>query len=161
MPTTLISPTEGTILKIHAFVLVAFTACTLGAAVMPPAHADAPTHPTSAASAQIVDLMPVLLHHEQVLKLTAKQKSFFAAWMEKYPPRRAGIEQDVATMRTQLRALILDGKDRQQRDFLVQKLGAAHAQLLMMTALDVQTIQEQLSPEQFTQLVALYRQQQK
>jgi hypothetical protein len=64
-------------------------------------------------------------------------------------------------MRTQLRALILDGGNHALRDSLVQQLGASHAQLLMMSALDVETIQEHVSKEQFKQLVALYRQQTK
>lgn len=144
-------------MKINALVLVAFTVITLGAAAMLPAQASMRDHTPPAASTQIVDLMPVLMHHEQSLKLTDDQKKYFAAWMKTHPQRRAEIEQDVATMRSNLRALILDGGNRAQRDFLVQQLGASHAQLLMMSALDVETIQEHLSKEQYKQLVALYR----
>jgi hypothetical protein len=158
MPTTLLHP-EGTTLKIHALVLAAFTVCALGGTVILPAQAETHAHQATTASAQIVDLMPVLLHHEQSLQLTDDQKKFFASWMKKYPPRRAEIEQDVATMRAQLRALILDGGNHGLRDSLVQQLGASYAQLLMMSALDVETIQEHVSKEQFKQLVALYRQQ--
>lgn len=148
-------------MKIYALVLAAFTTCALGWAVILPAQAETQAHNATAESAQIVDLMPVLLHHEQSLKLTDDQKKFFTAWMKKYPPRRAEIEQDVATMRAQLRTLILDGGKHGLRDSLVQQLGASHAQLLMMSALDVETIQEHVSKEQFKQLVALYRQQTK
>ncbi|MDA3878159.1 MAG: hypothetical protein PF483_13880 [Halothiobacillus sp.] len=148
-------------MKIHALVLAAFTTCAFGGAVILPAQAETQAHQATAESAQIVDLMPVLLHHEQSLKFTDDQKKFFAAWMKKYPPRRAEIEQDIVTMRTQLRALILDGGNHALRDSLVQQLGASHAQLLMMSALDVETIQEHVSKEQFKQLVALYRQQTK
>ncbi|ANJ67077.1 hypothetical protein A9404_06490 [Halothiobacillus diazotrophicus] len=142
----------------RALTLSAFAAATLMATALLPVQAGTSAqHKSAAESAQIVNLMPVLLHHEQSLDLTAEQKAFFAAWMKKYPPRRAEIEQDVADMRAKLRALILEGGHQAQRDFMIQQLGASHAQLLMMSALDVETVQEHLSKAQYRKLVDLYR----
>lgn len=143
-------------MTIHPLIRASMMIYMLAGVVTLSAQAAQPTAATES-NPQIVNLMPVLKQHEKALKLSAEQEKFFAALMKKTPPRWAAVEEDVRSMRAQLRQLILDGGNRAQRDYLVQQLGASHAQMLMMSALDVQTIQEHLSPAQFKQLVALYR----
>lgn len=106
----------------------------------------------------IVELMPIVLKNEQALGLDAKQKAFFADWVKKMPPRRESVERHIAQLRIELRHILLDGGPKDQRDHLVQQIGAETAHLLMIRSLCVQTLREQLTPEQFKAVVALYRQ---
>lgn len=126
--------------------------------MMAPAHAELSPETRAELAPPIVALMPVLLKNEQALGLTDKQKTFFANWVKKMPPRREEIQRHLAELRIQLRKILLDGGPRDQRDYLVQQIGAETAHLVMMRSLCVATLREQLTPAQFKQVVDLYRQ---
>ena len=105
----------------------------------------------------IVELMPIVLKNEAALGLDAKQKAFFADWEKKMPPRRESVERHIAELRVALRKILLDGGPRDQRDMLVQQIGAETAHLVMMRSLCVDTLREQLTSDQFKKVVEMYR----
>ncbi len=123
-----------------------------------PAQAELSAATRAELAPPIVALMPIVLKNEQELGLDAKQKAFFADWAKKMPPRRESIERHIAELRIELRHVLLDGGPRDQRDHLVQQIGAETAHLVMMRSLCVDTLREQLTPEQFKKVVAMYRQ---
>ncbi|OZB36497.1 MAG: hypothetical protein B7X35_03525 [Halothiobacillus sp. 14-56-357] len=123
-----------------------------------PAQAELSAATRAELAPPIVALMPIVLNNEQELGLDAKQKAFLADWAKKMPPRRESIERHIAELRIELRHVLLDGGTRDQRDHLVQQIGAETAHLVMMRSLCVDTLREQLTPEQFKKVVALYRQ---
>lgn len=122
------------------------------------AHAEVSAAVKAELAPPIVELMPIVLKNEQALGLDAKQKAFFANWVKKMPPRREEVEQHLAELRNELRHILLDGGPRNRRDYLVQQIGADTAHLVMIRSLCVDTLREQLTPEQFKKVVALYRQ---
>lgn len=125
--------------------------------VQPAQAAITPTERAELAS-PIVALMPILKKNEQALNLTEKQKAFFTDWVKKMPPRREAVERHIAELRIQLRKILLEGGPRDQRDYLIQQIGAETAHLVMIRSLCVETLREQLTADQFKKVVALYRQ---
>lgn len=123
-----------------------------------PAQAELSASTRAELAPPIVALMPIVLNNEQALGLDAKQKAFFADWVKKMPPRRESVERHLAELRIELRHVLLDGGTRDQRDHLVQQIGAETAHLVMMRSLCVETLREQLTAEQFKKVVAMYRQ---
>ncbi len=130
----------------------------LSLSAMQPAQAALTPAEQAELAPPIVALMPILKKNEQALDLTEKQKTFFADWMKKMPSRREAVERRIAELRIQLRHILLEGGPRDQRDHLVQQIGAETAHLMMMRSLCVETMREQLTAEQFKKVVALYQQ---
>lgn len=136
--------------------LLAASLLALGASA--PALAAPAATPASELSAPIVALVPVVRQHAAELKLDEVQQTWLREWMASMPAKRMAVEQETVDLRARLRNLILDGGDAAERESLIRQIGDKEVQLLTMRAKCVDAFRDKLTPEQFAQVVELYRQ---
>jgi hypothetical protein len=105
-------------------------------------------------SSPVVMLTPFVRDNADALKLNDAQRADLQAWLAK-PGARLAVEAETVALRAELRAAIVSGAPRADRQALADKIGANEAQLLMARSDCVDHWREVLSAEQFAQLLVL------
>ncbi|WP_013122792.1 hypothetical protein [Thiomonas sp.] len=135
----------------------AFFLCSLLGFVAPMQSARA-ERPAYDLGEPVIALVPIIKQHEKALKLDAAQQEQFAQWLKTAPAKRQAAEDKLANTRLQLRAALLDGMgDTPERQALIEDIGKQEAALVAMRAGCVDRMRTLLNPEQFTEVVALYK----
>jgi hypothetical protein len=106
----------------------------------------------------IIELMPHVkkLAESGKLQLTAEQKKVLDDWMANAPAKRKAMEADYVQLRQELRAAILDNKDRIEREKLTSALLAKEEELIKMRGICHRMLVKELTPAQFDMVKTAY-----
>ncbi|GEM_PF-243047 len=114
----------------------------------------APAAAGNGLSAPVIMLTPFVRDNADALNLNEAQRADLKAWLEK-PNARVVVENETIALRAELRAAIVMGAPKADRQALADKIGANEAKLVMARSDCTDHWREVLSPEQFTQLLML------
>lgn len=106
-------------------------------------------------SAPIIRLTSVIAKNADTLDLDALQRADLKAWLETKPAQRKAIEAEARGTRARLRAAIMDGAPRTDRQVLAQELGVLETRLAMMRSDCVDHWRATLTEDQFAQALEL------
>jgi hypothetical protein len=106
----------------------------------------------------IIELMPHVkkLAESGKLQLSAEQKKVLDDWMANAPAKRKAMEADYVQLRQELRAAILDNKDRIEREKLTSALLAKEEELIKMRGICHRMLVKELTPAQFDMVKTAY-----
>lgn len=110
---------------------------------------------TGGLSDPIIRLTGVIVKNADALDLTPNQRADLKAWIESKPAKRKALEADARGKRAQLRAAIIDGAERADRQALAQELGVLETRLVMMRSDCVDHWRATLTQDQFAQALEL------
>ncbi|MBW6506052.1 MAG: copper chaperone PCu(A)C [Rhodobacteraceae bacterium] len=114
----------------------------------------APAAAGNGLSAPVIMLTPFVRDNADKLGLNEAQRADLKAWLEK-PNQRLVVEAETVALRAELRAAIVMGAPKADRQALADKIGANEAKLVMFRSDCTDHWREVLSAEQFTQLLML------
>jgi hypothetical protein len=106
-------------------------------------------------SAPIIRLTKVIAENTDALDLSTEQRADLKAWLESKPTQRKALEADARGKRAQLRAAIIDGAERAERQALAQEIGILETRLVMMRSDCVDHWRATLTQDQFAQALDL------
>ncbi|WP_136394474.1 Spy/CpxP family protein refolding chaperone [Aliigemmobacter aestuarii] len=106
-------------------------------------------------SAPVIAITQVLAKNADALNLNDDQRADLAAWLEVMPKKRGAFEDEIATLRAEMRLAIAGGKPEEERRALAQKIGEMEIELIMMRSNCVDHWRSVLTPDQFAELLRL------
>lgn len=110
------------------------------------------------ATAPIVELMPIVMRHEQALQLTPEQSAALAAYRREAAPVRMAIQKNLLALRANLRQAILHNAPQSQREALMDQITQAELMHMQSRNRCAEFLRQTLSAEQFERVKALYLQ---
>jgi hypothetical protein len=101
-------------------------------------------------------LMPILVKQADALGLTAEQQARLADWRKTAQPKREEMEKAIVADRLAINQAMLDGKTNIQIQDLVRAAQRKEIKLVVAKLACRDYVKKQLTPEQWSMLVALY-----
>ncbi|MRU15263.1 hypothetical protein FDP25_07445 [Roseovarius sp. A21] len=106
-------------------------------------------------SAPIMRLTKTIAQNADALDLNTDQRADLKAWLDAKPAQRMAIEAEARGTRARLRAAIIDGAPRTDRQVLAQELGVLETRLVMMRSDCVDHWRATLTEDQFAKALEL------
>lgn len=132
-----------------------FISSLLAVALSAPALADKLS--TAELATPLIELIPAFKKVRSELKLNDKQSKTIDAWMAEAPAKKAELKQDVLMARSELREALINRDTRVKRDELKADLENASRKVIEMESLCARMLHTTLDEEQYTIVVAQYR----
>lgn len=115
-----------------------------------------PSNPAETGLSQpVIALTGVLAQNAEALELNEEQQAALKAWLDEMPAKRAALEAETVTLRTEMRQKIASGAPVDEREALARKIGENETQLIMMRSNCTDHWREILTPEQFAKLLSM------
>ena len=127
----------------------------LAVALTVPAMADKAS--TAELASPLIELIPAFKTVRAELKLDEEQNKTVDAWMAEAPAKKAELKQIVLAARSDLREALINRDSRVKRDALKTKLEEANRRVIEMESLCARMLHNTLTKEQYTKVVAQYR----
>ena len=112
---------------------------------------------TAELATPLIELVPAFKKVRSELKLNEKQNKAVDAWMAEAPAKKAELKQNVLMARSELREALISRDSRAKRDELKDKLADANRKVIEMESLCARMLYTTLDEEQYTIVVAQYR----
>lgn len=105
----------------------------------------------------IIALMPVFKEIRDELKINDEQAKTIDEWLAEAPTKKKELQQQVLAVRAELREALLARVDRAKREEIKLKLSEANNRLIVMSSLCARVLHKTLTKEQYSKVVAKYK----